>query len=376
MGWWGGCLRRGRSVPLNRCVTRQGNRLEIQTLDSGTFVPDLVGAIRDGLSRGYESFDLVFPDSPRIFPNAAAPLAALLDYYRSSCSIDFEFVKAPAYIFSKVLSPVAVSSAERAARVEPLNQVWSFSSPSEIGVLTNSIVRSVASAAVCRKGVLNALAWCLYEVFDNVLLHAEVPGFTMAQIHPNTQHIAICIFDCGPGVYNTLKQSHNPSTAEHALQLAVRQGVTSGKGMGNGLWGLHDIVACNSGRLAMTSGGGFYGLIKGQPVGRRGMPFPSYANNTMMVDFQIDFDKPIEISSVLQVHKSVDWFVDELEDHFGNVVYPVLEKAPGLGLNQAYSVRRCWGRDLRSGVGPRRVAVGCGWLGLWGGSEVPFGVWR
>ncbi len=47
-----------------------------------------------------------------------------------------------------------------------------------------------------------------------------------------------------------------------------------------------------------------------------------------------------------------------------------------LVLNQAYSVRRCWGRDLRSGVGPRRGAVGCGWLGLWGGGEVPFGVGR
>jgi hypothetical protein len=76
---------------------------------------------------------------------------------------------------------------------------------------------------------------------DNVLQHSNQPfGYVMGQIHQTSKHIAFCIFDPGIGIFNTLKGSvHAPRSHLDAITLAIKEGVTRDKavGQGNGMWG-------------------------------------------------------------------------------------------------------------------------------------------
>ncbi len=210
---------------------RRNERIEISRLNAPTFAGDLIRAVYDGRQRGYEFFKIAFFDQLVVFPNAAVPLAALLEFYRAKFDINFKFENATEYLLSNVLYAQPVSEVPTLVRRQSLNQVWKFADSKDIGLLTDAIVHFVAGAAACRRGVLNALAWCLYEVFDNVLLHAAgSPGYMMSQIHGLSNRIAICIFDCGPGVFNTLKNSHHApetpagSPACRATRCDVRKG--------------------------------------------------------------------------------------------------------------------------------------------------------
>ena len=77
----------------------------------------------------------------------------------------------------------------------------------------------------------------------------------MAQYHPQTKHIAVCVYDYGIGIYNSLKSSkHQPKTNSDAISLAIQEGVGDGQGQGNGLYGLYEIIQNNNGSLTITSG--------------------------------------------------------------------------------------------------------------------------
>src|SRR5690606_18858492 len=124
-------------------------------------------------------------------------------------------------------------------------------------------------------------------------------GYVMGQIHPTAQHIALCIYDYGQGIYNSLRNSsHAPNTALDAITLAVKEGITRDKnvGQGNGMWGLYNIVRANSGILNITSGNGFLGRRGDEVRTSTSVPFLSPTNNCTTVDFQIDFDKGISIA--------------------------------------------------------------------------------
>ena len=150
-----------------------------------------------------------------------------------------------------------------------MNTVWKFSSADEIHSLVDAYLDAVSRAAECHAGVLQGLEWCLNEVMDNVLQHAATThGYAMGQVHQGSQHVAICIYDYGQGLYNSLRNTpYNPANAVDAITIAMQEGVTRDKnvGQGNGMWGLHNIVRANSGFLNITSGPGFFGMRNDQP---------------------------------------------------------------------------------------------------------------
>jgi hypothetical protein len=81
----------------------------------------------------------------------------------------------------------------------------------------------------------------------------------MGQVHPTTKHIAFCVVDAGRGIYESLRTSSEywPNKVEDALVLALKEGVTRDKkvGQGNGLWGLHEVAVHANGQLSLASGG-------------------------------------------------------------------------------------------------------------------------
>lgn len=333
--------------PTSDTVKRDGNQLTIPTLSSPFVVGNLLRQLRQGTERGYADFTLNFTDVDAVYPNACVPIAGILDYYRSERTTTFETLNVSDYLVrTKTLSPEIVGDSPSHQKY-PLNTVWKFSSADEVHSLVNAYLDAVVSAAECQNGVLQGLEWCLNEIMDNVLQHADTThGYAMAQIHPGSKHIAICIYDHGRGIYNSLQNSnHNPANAVDAITIALQEGVTrdTNIGQGNGMWGLHNIVRANSGFLNVTSGSGSFGLGGDTPRTSTVVPFLSRDNNCTTVDFQIAFDKGISISDALGGYEPVNLRLENLEDDHDNVVFRLADKASGTGTRQS-------GRTLRTEI--------------------------
>jgi len=77
--------------------------------------------------------------------------------------------------------------------------------------------------------------------------------------------------------------------------MAIQEGVSDGKGQGNGLYGLFQIVNDNNGRLTISSGRSSIMLKNGD--------LQKFSNNVIVydthfgtiVDFQLDLSKKIDI---------------------------------------------------------------------------------
>jgi len=311
----------------------------VSSLSSPFVVGQFLIAVYQGYERGYSDFTINFQEVQGAFPNVCAPVAGILEYYRFERGFDFEFTNVPEFVaHTKTLSPL-VYGLDQLSRPSPLNTVWKFATASEIHSLVDVCLDEVSRAAVCEAGVIQGLEWCLNEVMDNVLQHADTThGYMMAQIHSGARHIAICIYDYGQGIYNSLRNSpHAPRNTVDAITIALKEGVTRDKsvGQGNGMWGLYNIVRSNSGLLNITSGSGFFGLHGTELKTSSKVPFLSTSNNCTTVDFQIDFDKIISIADALGGYKPVNARIENLQDEQNNVVYKLAEKASGTGTRQS-----------------------------------------
>ncbi|EAQ82791.1 hypothetical protein DSM3645_10337 [Blastopirellula marina DSM 3645] len=273
------------------------------------------------------------------YPNVVAPVAGLLEMYRSEEQLSFEILDSPDFLGRTCIFNPAIAGLDLGDSLTPMNVVWKFATPNEINQLVNAYITDVARAVECKIGVLQGLEWCLNEVMDNILQHSlATHGYAMGQIHPSSQHIALCIFDHGRGLYNSLKATvHQPSNAVEAIKLAVQEGVTRDKniGQGNGMWGLQNIVMSNSGFLNITSGPGFVGRRNTELNTSLQVPFPSYSNNCTTVDFQIDFDKEVSIVDALGGYQPINQRIENLEDDFNNIIYRVSDQPSGSGTRKS-----------------------------------------
>ena len=320
-------------------VQRDGNRITVPTLSDPFVVGNFLRAMYSGVNAGYEEYILDLQPVDGAFPNVCAPIAGIIDFYRLRRGFDFRFENVPEYVDrTNLLEPSGVGENER-AYASPLDVVWRFSTPEDTTALVDAFLESVSKSAVCEEGVIQGLEWCINEVMDNVLQHSnENHGYAMGQIHRTSQHIAVCIYDFGQGLYNSLRNtSHAPRSAVDAITLSIREGVTrdASIGQGNGMWGLHNIVRANSGLLRITSGNGFYGLRGDDVTTSTNVPFLDRDNNCTCVDFQIDFDKGIAISEALGGYEPLNMRLDALEDFHGNVTYPLADKTSGTGTRRS-----------------------------------------
>jgi STAS-like domain of unknown function (DUF4325) len=320
-------------------VERDGNVLTFPSLTSPSVVGNFIRALYQGRERGYSEFTLDFHAVEGVFPNVCAPIAGIIEYYHVENGISFDFQNIPEFLnHTKMLSPL-IYSLDQPSRTSALNTVWKFATAFEIKSLVDAYLYEVSRVAVCQPGVIQGLEWCLNEIMDNVLLHAATThGYVMGQVHLSSQHIAICIYDHGQGMLNSLRHTqHGPRNALDAITIALKEGVTRDKQVyqGNGMWGLHNIVRDNSGLLNITSGSGFFGMRGDDVKSWNNVPFLSRTNNCTTVDFQIDFDKPVSIAHALGEHQPVNIRIENLQDDHNNIIYKLAEKASGTGTRQS-----------------------------------------
>ena len=157
------------------------------------------------------------------------------------------------------------------AGVDPISRIWRFTE-SSVTPIADAISRSLLERLSLEEGVFRAINWCLYEIMDNVLQHAESEvGFVEAQVHQASKRVAICIADAGVGFKQSFRNSrHRPGTESDAITLSVQENFTrdSQVGAGNGLWGLYQIVTKNDGLLSIQSGRGSLRVRQGPWTGQ------------------------------------------------------------------------------------------------------------
>lgn len=174
----------------------------------------------------------------------------------------------------------------------------------------------------------------------NSLEDSSPYGLTMTQVHPSGNRIAIAVYDNGIGMMNSLKIGGVAvSGPEDAIISGLQKGITDGKGKGNGLWLLNEIVKEGEGSLEITSSGVRYSLWHQRFPNEQGFPKGSFSkvssviNRATLVDFQICADKAISINRIMGGCGFTDLWKENHEDPENEIDHrlSVLRDSAGLG---------------------------------------------
>lgn len=326
-----------------RSITREENNLYIHNLNRPLCVSDFIRIMYDGLKKGYEEFYIHWKGiGTSVYPNACVPIAGILEYYRKK-GIEFHFdITASEYLNNcHFVSPIYLSEIEIPGLSDPFDQIFCYDSPAQVAAFTQKYVDYISHQIICETGIFESLIWCINEVMDNVLLHSQGGfGYVMAQFHSQSKHVAICVSDTGIGIYNSLKASaHHPSKALDALTLAVQEGVGDGQGQGNGLYGLHQIVNANGGRLTLTSGPASLMLTEDLTIKKfDNLPYLDRNNQGTIVDFQLNLNKVVNIKDTFSSIGGFDGFdfrIDNMLQSDDTLLYNVYENCEGTATREA-----------------------------------------
>jgi STAS-like domain of unknown function (DUF4325) len=322
-------------------VQRLNNLIIFDELNQPTVGSDLIFLIKEILAEGYKIVKLDFTHVTRIFPNAAVPVSTIIDYFKNEKNIVFERIDANHRINERyLLSPLETGQNEDILYKSPLNKVWKFKDSADVNVVVDELVLDLRRSRQFEPGFLDSLTWSLNEVMDNVLQHsARGYGFVMGQTHHQRKHIAFCVGDNGQGIYNSLKNSvHQPSTPIDALKIAVKESVTRDKevGQGNGMYGLHQIVKFNKGRLTIISNTALYKLEEDNVTTLSNIPTISQDNGGTTIDFQLHYENKVSIEEALifngKPHTNyVNYYLENLENDEGDLVYSLKQWRDGVG---------------------------------------------
>lgn len=174
--------------------------------------------------------------------------------------------------------------------------------------LTAQMLTVLKKKALLSDAVLDNVAYCLSEVLENVIQHAESPtnGVACAQAYPESKAVELAIVDCGIGVQSSLKK--NPEyterirSDEEAVQLALQKGVTSnpGRNTGEGLFFVAELLG-RSGKMRFQSGEAVLSVGRGGMLVKRTPQWPG-----TLVGLRFELRKGIPIREIFDKHTVYD----------------------------------------------------------------------
>ncbi|MBA4852004.1 STAS-like domain-containing protein [Emticicia sp. BO119] len=321
-------------------TNREDNKVIFDTLDHPVVVNSFIENIKKGINAGYRDFILDFSKIHPIFPNASVPISGLIQYYKNT-GVVFSYIDNSDNIISSTqfFDPIEPQDGSQLKLKNTLNKIWKFSNHESVFWLVNSFLEELRRSDIFEEGVLVGIEWCVNEIMDNVLNHSSQSiGFIMGQIHKSKKHIAFTVFDYGQGIYNSLKDStYAPRHPLDAITLSVKEGVSRDKKnfQGNGIFGLHQIVKFNEGRLSITSNSAAYILKKDIAKSFKNVPTISREVGCTTIDFQLDYGNKISISDALKFgeknYEIQNILLESLENEYNQIHYKINERVTGSG---------------------------------------------
>jgi hypothetical protein len=309
--------------------------LRLTRLSGNAPVVRVIRYLRRSEAQGKRAVAFDFDGCQGIYPNAVAPVAAVVDLFRQR-GLDVKFMNVPPALHRVSLDhPVEATKANLRQQPAHWNTVWRYSDGDQVFALAKSLIEDLIERIEFGPGVLEALSWCLYEILDNVLQHARIgTGYIMLQYMPGARRLAVCIADAGIGVHKSFIEGghYQPILAKDALELAVAQWTSStGEPRGNGLYGLAEVVGQNIGTLDLRSGRALLHRSRTQRYSIQLDPaeqlFIDADHYCTAVDFQLSVQNPVHISEVLGGAHFYNHEIEPLMDDEGMVVVPISEYA-------------------------------------------------
>lgn len=321
----------------------KGNVFKFGNLTNQRLIPEFINSIkRLHFKFGHKKIVLDFSEVDKIYPYPTTSIAGYIHYFETQLGVEFEYKDLPAYLKRiNFINPKEVNEKNVGRHKDCLNRIWKFKNSDEVHLLVNGILADIRKSLECEPGVIDACTWGLNEIMDNVIQHSEANlGFIMAVVHKTTKNINISIFDYGIGIYTSLRQSennYNPKSAADAISLAIQEGVTRDKkvGQGNGMWGLYNIVNLNSGHMSIISGKGGLILNDGHIKTYTEILMLSKRQQATTVNFHLNLDKDISIKEALGGHELIDMYIENMEDDNDRLIFKISEAASGTGTRQS-----------------------------------------
>lgn len=338
-------------------VTSGGKIVQLHGLGSAAHVDIVIRACKSALRKDSQSLTFDMSDATGLFPNAAVPVAAILEHSKSR-GLRVSIVGSSTLLDKMSLRNPIEASPQNIAEYDALSRVWVYFDHKQANYMTNAYIDTIRRRIVCQPGVLEALEWSLYEVLDNVMQHARTAqGFVMMQLHPQSHRLAFAVADAGQGVQRSLAMSeiYKPASAFDALTMAIKEGVTRDKveNQGNGLFGLFRIIEQNNGRLQMRSGRGMMRLQGNRITGSNEAVILSRENPGTFLDVQMAVDRRVSMNEVFN-YRHVNDFLESLEnEERGCHVVKIREHAGGTGSRAA-------AKELR--IFLENISIGCSGL--------------
>lgn len=303
------------------------------------FIRCVVNARHDGLDK--IAIDFLHLKDEIVYPSICVSISAFLENLKQADSILFEIVGAPDSISKKhIFNPVNPYDEKEIAF--PINKVWSFSDFKEAQKIVSAIIEAISEAEVFeQKDIIRAIEWCVNEVVDNVVRHAETrAGYLMCQIHGKSEkQIVFSVADAGCGIYESLRSGglYEPSDGYDAITLALKKGVSrSSEGQGNGLWGLGRILQNNKGILAISTFGCKLRIDGDGEITKDSGSWLTLDKGGTVVDFQFHYDQPISLADALDGHEPESiQYINAWSSNSQAMVYKIADSPLGTGTRPA-----------------------------------------
>lgn len=346
-------------MAIKQNVIVKGTLIEIYKMENQFCVSDFIRAMEKAIKYAnrnkIDEINIKCRCSQKhIFPDACVPISALIQEYSAISNKQINVDNNNGYLKSCCFAdPLNLNEEEIKNTKNPLNKIFVYESYNETSpqatAINQAFVDYMSKTVECEEGVLAGMLWCIYEVMDNVLLHSKSHrGYIMAQYHKKTKRIAICIYDCGIGIKASLNAGGlTPENEIEAIKLAIQEGVGDGRGQGNGLYGLAQIVKANGGRLAISTGNSTVMYQKGPTKEWCNNPVVSNEHRSTTVDFQLELSNKTDLKEALRSIGGIEDFdirIEEMvQEDSEKLVYKVAENAQDKGT-------RTSGKALRTDV--------------------------
>lgn len=312
-------------------------------LTNKRLIPEIINSLkRLHFKFGHKKIVFDLQQIEKVFPYPTVPIAGYIHYFQESLNVEFEFINVPTYLRKiHFLSPDDINKTTTGLGTNFLDRIWLFHTSTDVHLLVNGFLSSIRKSCTVEEGILQACEWGLNEIMDNVIQHSnENVGFVMAQVLKDSNILKVSIFDYGQGIFESLRHSsYKPRHATDAISLAVQEGVTRDKkiGQGNGMWGLYNIINLNDGTLQITSGKGnlnFINRIK-TTESSNDIIMLSPRQQSTSINFDLQLNNPISMKEALGGYEPIDMFIENLEDEFDRIIYKIIEQSSGTGTRQS-----------------------------------------
>ena len=298
-------------------------------LDVSTFIRAIQPMLDDPV------IDIFFKEK-QVFPAACVPICGIIQNLRKNGKIVRVHCANNSFLKNIHFNKPYKVEEHSDSLAFPFAKIWKFDNFEEVTKLVNAYLSEITSVVKCSEGLVEGLEWSLNETMDNILQHSMGgDGFIMGVVHPNSNYALFSIFDDGQGIFNSMRDSeYHPRTAIDAISIAIQEGKTRDKniGQGNGLWGLNNIIASNQGKLEITSHGSSLMLKTDGTVTKfTDLPIFNSKRATTTVNISFNYSNKISVAEALGGYIPTDYKYEEKLDDENTFTFVVSAETTGYG---------------------------------------------